>query len=416
MATGALLVWPGNLNAVHAPEQGVDVWFWMLRLYAAGALVMAGRFILQVFSLWQLHRQSAPAKHEGVAYREMAEPINPYSFWRAIYIQSSAHSEQQLKALLLHEQVHCSQWHTLDILLGQLFRIAFWFNPLAWLMQHEIRQNLEYLADEQVLAQGLDAKSYQYSLVHLGQAAPGSSNLTSRFNLNPIKDRIMMMNKQKTNPVHKFKYLLLPPAIMLVALLTTTSKAEVAAQSVSQGLLTSPHDTTKAGLHGTDKSGNIFFIDGIRADEAQAEQIDPSEIEKIDMLGAANASHLIGDENVKRITLITTKAGKDSEAVRALKTKLDAVYEKGNSLKVSMIKGKDDSSAKSQSDSAKLLEAKEPIYILDGNKVSTKVMQSLDPNTIASVNVLKGEKATAEYGKDGESGVVVIKTKQKSDK
>ncbi len=52
-----------------------------------------------------------------------------------------------------------------------------------------------------------------------------------------------------------------------------------------------------------------------------------------------------------------------------------------------------------------------PLFVIDGKVVVEKLTKDLDPNDIATVNVLKGEKAITKYGKDGENGVVEIITK-----
>ena len=52
---------------------------------------------------------------------------------------------------------------------------------------------------------------------------------------------------------------------------------------------------------------------------------------------------------------------------------------------------------------------KEPLYIVDG--VKTKNIIDLDPNDIESINVLKGKASTSQYGDEGEAGVILITTK-----
>jgi len=52
-----------------------------------------------------------------------------------------------------------------------------------------------------------------------------------------------------------------------------------------------------------------------------------------------------------------------------------------------------------------------PIFIIDGKKVSEKKMKNLNPKTINSVKILKNKKATDLYGSKGSNGVVIILTK-----
>ena len=53
-----------------------------------------------------------------------------------------------------------------------------------------------------------------------------------------------------------------------------------------------------------------------------------------------------------------------------------------------------------------------PLMILDGKKVDSSLLDLIDPSRIQSVNVLKNESATALYGDDGKNGVVMITTKK----
>lgn len=53
----------------------------------------------------------------------------------------------------------------------------------------------------------------------------------------------------------------------------------------------------------------------------------------------------------------------------------------------------------------------EPLYILDGKKVESQEIKSLTPNSIQSIDVLKGDAAIAVYGKAAANGAIIIKTK-----
>ena len=55
-----------------------------------------------------------------------------------------------------------------------------------------------------------------------------------------------------------------------------------------------------------------------------------------------------------------------------------------------------------------------PLYIVDGVVESPGVLNTLDPKSIESINVLKGQSATALYGEKGKNGVVIIATKNAS--
>ena len=54
----------------------------------------------------------------------------------------------------------------------------------------------------------------------------------------------------------------------------------------------------------------------------------------------------------------------------------------------------------------------QPLFIVDDSIVTDKALQTLNPNRIASIDVLKDSAATAIYGEKAKNGVVIIHTKQ----
>ncbi len=56
--------------------------------------------------------------------------------------------------------------------------------------------------------------------------------------------------------------------------------------------------------------------------------------------------------------------------------------------------------------------SRSPLYIMDGVPIEAAFFQTINPNDIASVNVLKDASAKALYGSRGSNGVVVITTKK----
>lgn len=55
----------------------------------------------------------------------------------------------------------------------------------------------------------------------------------------------------------------------------------------------------------------------------------------------------------------------------------------------------------------------EPLIIVDGKEISSVVFQSLNPDKIESISVLKGEQAKQVYGEKGKNGVILVTLKVK---
>ncbi|MBT8185260.1 MAG: M56 family metallopeptidase [Eudoraea sp.] len=54
----------------------------------------------------------------------------------------------------------------------------------------------------------------------------------------------------------------------------------------------------------------------------------------------------------------------------------------------------------------------EPLFMIDGKEATQKEVKALSPGKIATINVIKGDKAEEKYGEKGKNGVVVIITKE----
>lgn len=55
---------------------------------------------------------------------------------------------------------------------------------------------------------------------------------------------------------------------------------------------------------------------------------------------------------------------------------------------------------------------KSPLYIVDGQEVTSSVMSALNPDKIANIKVLKDESSTELYGEKGKNGTILITLKQ----
>lgn len=196
-------------------------------LYAGVALALLLRVLWQVVVVCRLAQRSERATLHGTAVCLLTGDYSPFSFFRWIFVNPDDKTPSQVQQILTHEQTHVAQWHSADALLSQLFVAAFWFNPVAWLMRLQVRNNLEYLADRSVINGGTDKKAYQYHLLAVAYRT-NVATITNNFNVLPLKKRIKMMNKQTSNPLARFKYLLFVPlAIALLAMNSTTIRANV---------------------------------------------------------------------------------------------------------------------------------------------------------------------------------------------
>lgn len=190
---------------------------WIGYLYLAGVVVLLVRLVVQAFSLYRLIVRMPEKEINGVRVKCLNDPSGPFSFFGWIFMNPAAVKEDEINEILTHEMAHVKQHHSVDVFLAEMVSICCWMNPFAWLLKREVRLNLEFLADRKVMEAGFATKSYQYHL--LGLAYNHKYGLSNNFNFSHLKQRIIMMNKKKSNAAGHIKYALfvLPAFALLVA-------------------------------------------------------------------------------------------------------------------------------------------------------------------------------------------------------
>ncbi|MDR1171856.1 MAG: M56 family metallopeptidase [Bacteroidales bacterium] len=186
-------------------------WCWL-----SVTFFLSSKRLAQLAGISRLWRRYPRQRYGNTTIIAVDRKIQPFSFSGCIFLNPSLYSENELDEIVAHEQVHCRQGHTIDILLAEALVCLCWFNPAAWLLRNAIKQNLEYYTDHSVLQTGLDRQHYQYSLLRVSGSA---CQIVNHFHINHLKKRIIMMNKKESPRIMAAKYLLVVPALA-AALLT----------------------------------------------------------------------------------------------------------------------------------------------------------------------------------------------------
>ncbi len=181
-------------------------------IYIGGVAVLLLRMLVQVGMIVTMIIRTKTRKIDGCKVHVIKGKGSPFSFFQWIFVNPDAQTPIQLHEILVHEQTHARM------------------NPFAWLLRREVRMNIEYLADHRVVANGINSKTYQYHLLGLSYQK-NVATISNNFNVLPLKKRIKMMNKRRTKPVGKVKYLFFLP---LVAALLAASNIESIARSISE--------------------------------------------------------------------------------------------------------------------------------------------------------------------------------------
>lgn len=211
------------LNIPSEPKQILNLNTLLWSTYLIGLCMFLILFIMQFGSLIRLLLTNPKNKDGIYTYVIVSSKISPFSFFKWIVYNPQSFTEQELKLMLTHEKVHANQWHSMDILFTQLACAVFWFNPLIWLYRKSVRQNLEYIADFETQTKSESKKEYQHLLLKTSVGAQNIS-LSNNFYNSLIKERIVMLQKSRSNQKKQWRYLLMLPVLAGLLLSMNTEK------------------------------------------------------------------------------------------------------------------------------------------------------------------------------------------------
>ncbi len=320
-------------------------------VFMAGAVLLLLKFVFQLLSLLRIHLNSRSDQWRTYLFRNVLIPIVPFSFLNKIYVNKGQHVDAELKDIFKHEDIHVKGLHSLDILLFEMILVCCWYNPFVWLMRRAIRQNLEFLTDQQVLDKGIDKQMYQYSLLNVSKKGT-SVGLSNQFNFKLLKRRIMMMNKKRSSKIELSKYAFLLPVFLLTGAAFTVSKAEGSIEGV------------------VEKANETTFIQ-LNKDLQVDVSLPEKKVSKV-------SKPLVENLSVNQMSVDTLIA----------KSPADTLHFRAN-----------------------MRFEKEPLYILEGKEVNSTIMAAIPGTEIQSIDVIK-DKAAAIYGEKGKNGVILVALKK----
>lgn len=375
----------------------VDWGLWLGVTYLLGLFFMLFR-ISKIDTQIRKIIQSAPHEHHPQFILLRSELIqSPFSFYRYIFLPLGMEKSKEADWIIAHEKAHINGRHSLDILLIEFFLLFQWFNPMAWGYKKSLLAVHEYLADQSLIQSGINKSNYQLLLL---EQSVGSQRfaLANAFNEFTTIKRIKMMNQNKSSKWSRLKYLLLLPVLglSLYSFKTLPSSTELMAnitgQKVIKGHVVNAEDQSPiVGATVLVKESNVGILTN---QEGYFEIMVPENSSTtlvFSFIGLADYQVKLANSGVLKVQLGKTMSSSKHSFFSPDKIEIDLNKE-----------------IKLRSD-----DAKAPLIILDGKEVKAGFdMDSINPDNIASVNVIKGEKALETYGEKGQNGVIEIITKK----
>ncbi|MFV0571246.1 MAG: M56 family metallopeptidase [Xanthomarina gelatinilytica] len=218
-------------------------------IYVLGVVVFSLKFIFNLSKILKKIKQNPKLKTQKSIYVLLEELIVPHTFLIYIFFNKTHFETQKIPAeVLIHEETHVIQKHSLDILFIELFQIIFWFNPLIYILKKSIKLNHEFLADQEVIKKGVTLSKYQQMLLAFSSNAL-EPQLATAINYSSIKKRFTVMKTSSSKTRIWIRSLVLLP--MLAALIYSfSSKKEVERNTATKNENTTQSQQTLATING----------------------------------------------------------------------------------------------------------------------------------------------------------------------
>jgi hypothetical protein len=238
------------------------------------------------------------------------------------------------------------------------------------------------------------------------------NGIANYFNLHNLKKRINMMNKEKTQPVYKIKWLLLIP-VATVILLSFNMKRAIAT-NVDFVVNSEIFEPEPAVIKTDTLAGKNFKSEKIyiRCDDSakskpliiiNGKELNADSVSSFDILKDESKIRLYGKKGKNGVVIVKYKEceNKDSKTEDEIKTKENENDSISNTLEIRLPKDSSD---------------KAPLIIIDDKESDSKKLHELNADSIFSFSIVKNEAAIKLYGEKGKNGVIIVKLKEYENK
>ena len=387
-AAGAkqLLIYLTQLPASPVQEAYID---WEIIVIAVISSLFVCYLVYSVVRIFRLKAMNSKTQMGEFTFIETDLDEAPFSFFSNLFWKKSISIEDECgRKILQHELSHIREKHSWDRLFSQLICSVFWMNPFNWIIQKELQNIHEFIADRDAVGTGeVDAFAKMLLQTYYGNHFLNPSH---SFYYSSIKRRIIMLT---TSNVPKYAYLrkvaVLPMLAFILALFSIQLSAQEAKENKAEAQSTAAKDQRQAVID--QKQAEI--------DQIQAE-IDLKQAKVDYELAMLDQGIFLTPSDIKSMNVDTNKL-----EIRGNRNGKDVtVTVNGPNENTTLIGNIELKPSSGQKDN--------PLIVIDGVISSDINLKDINPNNILSINVLKGEKATAKYAEKGANGVIEITTKK----
>lgn len=243
--TKQLLIYLTQLPALPVQEAYID---WEIIVIAVISSLFVCYLVYSVVRIFRLKAMNSKTQMGEFTFIETDLDEAPFSFFSNLFWKKSISIEDECgRKILQHELSHIREKHSWDRLFSQLICSVFWMNPFNWIIQKELQNIHEFIADRDAVGTGeVDAFAKMLLQTYYGNHFLNPSH---SFYYSSIKRRIIMLT---ISNVPKYAYLrkvaVLPMLAFILALFSIQLSAQEAEENKAEAQSTAAKDQRQAEI------------------------------------------------------------------------------------------------------------------------------------------------------------------------
>ncbi len=401
---------PGELMGITIIQHPVQLTELIFTIWKIITSALILIFISQLLRILWFYRNSRKVSDRNITILYSKKVDRPFSFFNLVFMPEHLENTKDAESIIVHESIHSDQFHSADNLLVELAAALMWFNPAVWLLKRSLHLVHEYLADEGTINSGIEMKWYQSLL--LNQVTEGRLiNIPSGFNSNLIKKRMIMMTKNRNKGSIRVGFLSL---FMLTAALSL-------AISMVNGL--SAQEVSGKNESRKNKKEQKEPSKEIRVTGYGTQPANPGEIKVVGYGEQVNQDQTIIKEGIKVRSTNPSAPGPevnyivDGVHVKSIEyLNPDSIASvnvmKEDNLIIVRTKGASKSQITVRARDGINTAPQNPIFFVNNKEVTKAEFESIGPSQIQSMTVVKNkDQIKTLTGKEGDS-LIMITLKQ----
>ena len=228
-AAGAkqLLIYLTQLPASPVQEEYIA---WEIIVIAVISSLFVSYLVYSVLRIFRLKAMNSKTQMGEFTFIETDLDEAPFSFFSNLFWKKSISIEDECgRKILQHELSHIREKHSWDRLFSQLICSVFWMNPFNWIIQKELQNIHEFIADRDAVGTGeVDAFAKMLLQTYYGNHFLNPSH---SFYYSSIKRRIIMLT---TSNIPTYSYLRKVAVLPMLAFIMALFSIQLSAQEAKE--------------------------------------------------------------------------------------------------------------------------------------------------------------------------------------